>query len=264
MRWFLAELARRDRVLALAGALFVGLLAAMLVAACFDHRTLLGINLWIKPIKFAASIAIYLWTLAWLFGELPGPSGFKTLIRWGAVVAMIVEIICIAGQSLRGTTSHFNASTPFDSAVFTTMGAMILFNTLLESLLLAMFFQRGLRLSPAYLWGIRLGLIGALLSAADGAWMIYHGAHTVGAADGGPGMWLVNWSTNAGDLRAAHAVGLHALQLLPAVGYILARLMAPRAALAATIVFSAVYLAGAAWLFWQAVEGQPMVSTIAW
>ncbi len=258
MRWFLAELVRRDKVLAIAGGEFVSLLVALIVAAAIDDRTVLGISVWIKPIKFAASIAIYLWTLAWLLGELPGPRWCKGLIRWGATIAMVVEIVCIAGQSLRGTASHFNAATPLDGAVFNLMGVMILFNTLLEVMLLVMFLQRGLALAPAYLWGIRLGIVGALLSAADGGMMIYHGAHTVGAPDGGPGLWMVNWSTTAGDLRVAHAVGLHAMQILPLVGYVLSRRAAPRAALVATLLFAFLYGAAGAWLYWQAIEGRPL------
>ena len=54
---------------------------------------------------------------------------------------MVIEIVCIAGQALRGTTSHFNVAAPTDEAIFSMMGMMIMFSTGLDVLLLVLFFH---------------------------------------------------------------------------------------------------------------------------
>ena len=197
---FSARLSRRDQVLSWAGWFQIALLALMLTAMPFDHRTILGLNPWVKPAKFAVSIAIYVWTIAWFMPYLTGPRWAKGLIRWGTMVAMVVEILCIAGQSLRGTPSHFNNATPLDGAIFSAMGLFIAFTIVLDALLLVLFFTNANPLPAAYLWGIRAGFVGLLVSGAIGVTMVRQGAHSVGGSDGGPGLPIVNWSAEWGDL----------------------------------------------------------------
>ena len=78
-------------------------------------------------------------------------------------------------------------------------------------------------------------------------------AHTVGAADGGEGLPLLNWSKNHGDLRIAHFLGMHALQILPLIGYYLIT-STKRLKMIALIYFLIVSLS-----FIQAVRGQPLM-----
>jgi hypothetical protein len=259
----LREIDRRDRALSRLGWFQIALLALMLVAMPFDERTILGVTPWIKPAKFAASIAIYAWTLAWLLPYLVAPRWAKALVRWGTCVAMVVEIVCIAGQALRGTTSHFNIAAPMDEAIFSMMGMMITFGTGLDVLLLVLFFRRTVTLERAYLWGIRAGLVGAICAAGIGMLMVHHRAHSVGGPDGGPGLPVLNWSVQWGDLRAAHALALHSLQILPLAGYWISRIRAgnsPRSQVVTLAVVAIFYFTITGAVLWRALDGRPLVA----
>lgn len=224
MTAFLAELSRRDAVLWLTGLVQLGLAGAFVVGLALDDRVLLGVNPWLKPLKFAVSITIYVWTVAWLLKDVrAGAPGTANAISIGTSASMLVEIACIALQSLRGVTSHFNVKAPLDAGIFGLMGSMILLNTLLAAVLLFLYFAVPSGLPQPYLWAVRLGLLLFLFGSAVGPMMVRRGAHAVGVPDGGPGLPLVNWSTQGGDLRAAHALGLHALQLLPLAAWALLR-----------------------------------------
>jgi hypothetical protein len=90
-------------------------------------------------------------------------------------------------------------------------------------------------------------------------WMVMHGSHTVGAADGGAGLPLVNWSRQHGDLRVAHFVGMHGLQVLPLAGYWIGRSRSQEGAkVASTAAVFLLYLSVMALLFWMAWQGHPL------
>lgn len=258
------ELLRRSPVLFTAAAVHLALLVLLLGLASLDERLVLGVNAWIKPAKFAASIAVYLLTINWLIGDVALPPRGRRAVVWGTVAMVSFEMVAISMQAARGVASHFNDSSPFDAAVFALMGIAILANTALAAYLAHRFWTTRPPLPAPYLWGIRLGLAVFLLACAEGAFMSTQSAHSVGVADGGPGLPIVNWSTRGGDLRAAHFFGMHGLQAIPLVGYWLsARGSGPasrtkRAArwvIAAGVVYGAVALG----LFLMALAGRPLI-----
>ncbi len=185
----------------------------------FDARQILGSNVWTKPLKFALAIAIYAFTLDWLLNLSDLKVALKRRIAWLTTVAMVIEITIITGQAARGQTSHFNHSSLLNGVLFAMMGLLIYANTALVGYLLFRFFrQRAITgYPPSLLWSVRWGVAIFILGCLEGGLMVINRAHTVGAADGGAGLRLLNWSTNAGDLRIAHFMGLHALQVLPLV-----------------------------------------------
>jgi hypothetical protein len=257
------ELYRRDPVLAVQGWVYFGILAIAVVIAPFDSREILGLDPWVKPAKFLVSVAIFLWTVGWLLYYLPGPRWAKALVRWGVSLSMAVEIFCIVMQSVRGTRSHFNFESAFDGAVFGIMGIFVGINTAVMAVMLLLYLVQRPDLPAPCLWSIRLGLAIFLLASLEGVALVQNGAHAVGVPDGGEGLPFVNWSTEGGDLRVAHFLGLHGLQIVPLFGWLLTRL-APSARSSvltgAVFAFAAIYGVAGFALYLQAVGGRPFLA----
>jgi len=187
-----------------------------------DQRLILGINPWIKPMKFLISITIFVWSIAWFMPETEPDPIRRALVRWTIAGAMLIEIVLIAMQAARGTTSHFNAETAFDLAVFNIMGAAITVSSIAVVLFLWILRRDTPTSRAGYLWGIRAGVsLFILASMLPGFMMVANNAHSIAGPDGGAGLPFVNWSVEFGDLRTAHFFGMHALQALPLFGFLL-------------------------------------------
>jgi hypothetical protein len=268
-------------LLALAGAASLALIPIFVIAALADPRLINGAPAWIKPLKFAISIAIYSATFIWLLSFVQGR---KRLVRIAAGITglgLLVEMALIAMQVVRGVGSHFNVSTPFDTAVFSIMGSFISIVALC-TLLLAFWLVRQRLPDPAFAWGLRLGVLvsfagmavgflmtaptpAQLAAAQAGGGMPLAGAHSVGVTDGGVGLPLLGWSTAGGDLRAAHFFGLHAMQVLPLVGGLLAlewtrRRLTRRQRVGLVWTAGLGYLGLVLLLTWQALRGQSIIA----
>jgi hypothetical protein len=259
------------------GLLMLIVLAGAVVGLALDPRIIAGAPAWLKPAKFAVSIAIYSFTLAWIFSLIPEWTRTRRIVGWTTAVTMTLEIVLISLQAFRGTTSHFNVATLFDGVVFTVMGAAILVQTL-STVAVAIALWRHAFADRALGWALRLGMtmtiVGALTgglmtrptsqqldAARAGERMTVAGAHTVGGPDGGPGLPGTGWSTDHGDLRVAHFVGLHALQALPIVALVLARRRtSDLVRLRLTITAAASYMALFGILLSQGLRGQSVLA----
>ncbi len=239
---------------ALVGLLHFILLALVFMAMFFDQRQLLGVNIWLKPAKFLVSSGIYLWTLGWLLNFVEAPIVARSSLGTIASILILLENVGVVGQALRGERSHFNLSTVFNSTVFNIMGVMILINTILLVVLLWWFLTKAAPMPAGALWGCRLGVLLAVLASIEGGYMAASMAHTVGMKDGGPGIPMLNWSKEAGDLRVSHFIGLHGLQVLPLGGFLLSEIGA-----SAGVFILALFQYGAFVLtFLQAVAKKPL------
>ncbi|MCB2409105.1 hypothetical protein [Hymenobacter lucidus] len=262
VRQLLTVLHRSSPILSWAGWLHMPLVVLALLLLPFDDRLVLGLHVWFKPLKFALSDIIYVWTLGWLLADLPAAAQRAVRrISWGVGISIMVEILVIFLQAARGTTSHFNIGTALDGLLFSTMGIFIMLNTVLLMWALGLMLRHRPFGPEAYVWGMRLGVVLFLVGSAVGGSMIHHLGHTVGGADGGPGLPGLGWSTRHGDLRAAHFLGLHALQALPLFGWLLTRYfpqLQNRGQAVGITLFALLYTSGVAWLYWHAMQGLPL------
>lgn len=233
-----------------------------LSAAAFDARTLDGVGVWAKPLKFSLSFVLFFATVALALPLLSDEARGKAWLR-AALLAMgvsfLAEMAYIFGQAARGEASHFNMETPVLYALYLAMGVgatLIVLGAGAVGLALRgdQAPRGGPALRSAVVWGfagmVPLVLVTAFtLSAGQG--------HFVGTP--GPDaavLPLLGWSASVGDLRPAHFLALHAMQAIPLLGWLADRRGWPVAVVPAGFaVWTALTLA----VFVQALMGLPLI-----
>jgi hypothetical protein len=210
-----------------------------------------GVSAWYKPFKFAASTFLYAWAMAWYCYYLP--SFNVTAFNWAIIIFLGFEVVYIAIQAGRGQLSHYNVSTPTYSALFSLMALAATGATLYTAYVCALFFQHDFpELPNYYVLGIRLGLLIFVVFSFEGFAMGSRMAHTVGALDGSPGLPIVNWSKSHGDLRIAHFIGMHALQVLPILSFYVIKNVR------GTVLVASLYGLLSFFVLYQALQGKPL------
>lgn len=225
-----------------------------------DSVYLLGINRWIKPLKFTLSVVFYLGTMAWIWPDLYKQSRYSDLMAYALAFTMILEIVLITMQSARGVRSHFNNASAFDSIVYSLMAIGAFGNaTLMTIVFFNVFLGENLSsdkvFHEAILWGLGIFVLGATVGIYIAA---VNMQPTVGASPGTKGLPFLNWALEAGDFRPAHFIGLHALQIIP-LGLVLSRQIGLEGTitvrLLGTLILMAVSMA-----FFQAMAGYSITS----
>ena len=235
----------------------LAILPLLILLSVLDPRELMGANLWWKPIKFFVSVALYLATVRYLLQWTSGRA-----LRWigyGIAFTMIGENLAIVGQAARGVRSHFNISSPLDGLIFGAMGILIMINTVLLAWLFVWHCRNRIPSGGGLRWGIRWGLAVTLFASFIGGLIIANQGHTIGAPDGGSGLYFLHWSTRAGDLRIAHFLGMHGIQALPFLGWAVDQSRTPRPWLLVAVAALA-YLAVTTLILLQALGGKPLVA----
>jgi hypothetical protein len=247
---FIKELFERNKLLAWFGAFWLLTFFVLLLVSFGEDRTFAGINVWIKPMKFSISLWIFAWTMAWFLWHLP-QKGKIRIISWAIVIIFTIEMVIIILQAGRGVGSHYNVATQMDLLLFNIMGVAIVLNTFLVFWAFILYSKVN-HLPKGYCLAIRIGMFIFVLASLEGFMMTSNLGHTVGAKDGVAGIFFLNWAKAYGDLRVAHFLGLHALQVVPLVAWFFFRDKT-----APVWLFGSLYFLMSFAMFWNALAGRP-------
>jgi hypothetical protein len=263
LRIAMAELYRREPVLVAFAAINIALMLPSFVGLLADTRTFNGINVWIKPLKFQSSVALFLLTFALFWPYLDKADRGRKAVRfsvWFVSIVSLLEVLYITYRGALAEGSHFNNTTLRDEILYAVMGLGIV-STSVFSAWLGWRILRARDVTPHadLRSAIGLGLVaGVVLGALTGMYMSGQTSHWVGGlqSDAG-GSFLFGWSRTGGDLRVAHFAGLHAMQGIPLIGWLAARYLPANVrgvTIGATVAWSIVTLA----IFVQAIMGRPL------
>ncbi len=215
---FLIQLKLRNATLCYFGSLCLLASLCFLVMTKVSDTQVYNVNAWYKPFKFAFSTFLFAWAMAWYCYYLP--SFNIHLFNWSVMILLGFEIVYITIMASSGQISHYNVSTPFHAALFSLMALAATLVTLYTAYIGCLFFMNSFpELPDYYIWAIRLGILIFVLFSFEGFLMGGRMSHTVGAMNDNSNWWIVGWSKTVGDLRVAHFIGMHALQLLPMLAY---------------------------------------------
>jgi hypothetical protein len=169
-----------------------------------------------KPTTFGVSFGLTTITLAWVTGHLRISDRARRWLLGPLAAADTYEVVWVAVQRGRGVASHFNFATPLDTGLFLAGGVAIAV-TVTVILALAVLAFTAMQAPPSMALAIRAGLLILLVAQGVGGWMIQHG---VGPASDGATTGLTTFGP-AGVMKVPHAVAIHAIQVLPALAWLL-------------------------------------------
>jgi hypothetical protein len=207
------------------------------LAYALDPRLFNGDNVWLKPLKFEISVAIYLFSFALILpltGEAFQRSWLGRFTVRPVIALLTFEIVYIAWRASRAEASHYNEASALAIALYAAMGiAAVLFTAASGILAYGLARRDAAPLPPALRRSLILGLgLTAVLGILSGVVLSATGSHTVGALPpSAPAVPVFGWSLTVGDLRLGHFLALHAMQILPAfalLASLLGRATAPR------------------------------------
>ena len=205
-----------------------GLIMLLALVFCYvwslsDHRLIREVGVWVKPMKFMLSTALFALTTVWVLkvahsdlDQMPVYPWIVTLL----VLTSLFEVVYISYQASQGSASHYNVSDPFHAFMFGVMAVAAVGLTFSQAWLAWEIWneQKGADLRVETL-GVIIGLTMTFVLSTISGFML--GGNQPPSGQGIP---IVGWHLYK-DIRPAHFLGVHAQQLIPLWGLIAAKFM---------------------------------------
>jgi hypothetical protein len=204
---------------------FAGLMLAIAVPTVIllflDDRTWREVAIWAKPLKFMLSTAAFSITTAWFVGLLPEDKQRTSTVHclaWVIVITSTFEVGYITLQAALGVGSHHNVSDQLHASLFGLMAIAAVALTATQAVLAALIWRYCPERDSVFVRSVIIGLVLTFCLATASGFIL--GAQQPPA---GTGLPLVGWHMAQADARPAHFLGVHAHQLIPLWGFIVAR-----------------------------------------
>lgn len=242
------------RVLGVAGAVLLATMVVHVVALVVLGGPVSGPVSLRKPATFAETGWLLCWSVAAVLPRLRTRPWQRHVVGGAVLAFALVETTVMAVQAWRGVPSHYNFTTPLDTALMRggAAGTAAVFVVGMVVLLVTTLRSRGT--PPELRLGVAAGVLVVLTGCAVGMMMISNnsGVYRGGIGNGfgrtgayfgpdaatvGPDLAGFRPATAGGDLVLPHAIGVHGLLLLavPAV-LLVGTAVRARLALVATMV----------------------------
>lgn len=256
MHTFVKELKVRNENLFYFGLLCLSLSFVFLSLTQVTTTQVHNVNAWYKPFKFCFSTFTFAWAMGWYCHYLEDFNVKR--FNWFVIFLLGFEIIYIATQAGRGQLSHYNISTSVYAALYSLMGIAAASVTIYTGYVGFLFCRRSFpNLSKHYVWAIRFAIALFVIFAFEGSLMGSRMNHNVGGVNDNSDWFILSWSRTMGDLRVAHFVGMHALQVLPLLSFFVFKKTK------STIIMSLLYGVLATTTLIQALQGKPFFASEA-
>ncbi len=205
------------------------------IGLCFDQTMIHGEFAWVKPLKFSISFVLYGASLIFISQYLGSSKRLLKATSVAALFGSIAELGVIVAQALLASHVQSGANPLIETVLwFVVKLAIMPVAFAILAMLLMLLREKNLPtvLGSSICWGALLSIVGFipgfLMLMPESMQHVFCNQslydHVLGHLSSASKIPYLGWSQVVGDLRVAHFVGLHALQLLPMLGYAVTKL----------------------------------------